>query len=374
MFWDDEVKPKGAPGPDWIWHGLLARRMTTLLTGHGKSTGKTTLLSMLLTRRGGGGTFARLSVSPGKTIVVSEESREIWDDRLRRYSFCGNVCILPQPFLAIPTLQEWQGLVNRMLGLRDEYGFDLAVIDPLAHFVVSENNARSMLDTLLALRPLTRANMGVLLMHHPGKAETRVGLSGRGSSALLGHIDISIDMRLPRGNPATRRRRFLSLSRYQGTPRQMLLELNPDETDYLPVSEGEGEAAHDDFSAYAQAFQMVLEDAPQKLTRGDILAEWPADFERPSDSTLKRWLGRAVAAKLICSEGTGRKTDPFRYWLPATEQRWREELPFYDVLEKQRLEQKRPWTPLHGPERKSRHDDGLDILRPDAPDDGDADE
>jgi hypothetical protein len=48
FFWDEEVTPTGRSGPDWIWHGLLARRTTTLLTVHGKLTGKTTLPSMLL--------------------------------------------------------------------------------------------------------------------------------------------------------------------------------------------------------------------------------------------------------------------------------------------------------------------------------------
>ncbi len=90
------------------------------------------------------------------------------------------------------------------------------------------------------------------------------------TTALLGHVDISIDMRRPGGDPMTRRRRFLCLSRFTETPRQLLLELNADATDYLPVAE----PGPDGFQAYLDAFQMVLEDAPQKLTRGDILAEW----------------------------------------------------------------------------------------------------
>ena len=41
-------------------------------------------------------------------------------------------------------------------------------------------------------------------MHHPGKVETRVDLAARGSTALLGHVDISIDMRWrPGGVPVT---------------------------------------------------------------------------------------------------------------------------------------------------------------------------
>ena len=82
---------------------------------------------------------------------------------------------------------------------------------------------------------------------------------------------------------------------------------------------------------------MVLEDAPQKLTRGDILAEWPADFDKPSGTTLKTWLGRAVERGIILCEGTGRKADPYRYFLRETEAKWREKMgpELYDLLHEQ---------------------------------------
>jgi hypothetical protein len=371
FLWDDQMTPNRQAGPEWIWHGLLARGMCTLLTGHGKAAGKTTLLSLLLDRRGGGGQLAGLNVAPGKTILVSEESQQIWDDRLRRHNFRGNVCFCPQPFLGIPTPQQWQALVEQIRHFQGTHGADLAVVDPLAPFVTSENNAQSLLAALLPLHALTRAGMGVLILHHPGKKETRVGLAARGSTALLGHVDISIDMRRPRGSPDSRRRRLLALSRFSETPRQLLLELNTDATDYVPVAEDD--AGQDDFQAYLTAFQMVLEDAPQKLTRGDILAEWPADFDKPGETTLKRWLSRAVERGLILCEGTGRKTDAFRYWLPATEAKWREQNPFYDHFEKQRREYKWPWTSLQDQKRNNRGEGDRGIPEADCGDDGDLD-
>ena len=51
--------------------------------------------------------------------------------------------------------------------------------------MISENNAQSMLATLLPLHSLTRAGMGVLIMYNPGKVETRVSLAARGSTADL---------------------------------------------------------------------------------------------------------------------------------------------------------------------------------------------
>jgi hypothetical protein len=47
--------------------------------------------------------------------------------------------------------------------------------------------------------------------------------------------------------------------------------------------------------------------------------------------TVWRWLDRAVAQGLLRREGTGRKNDPFRFWLPDQEERlqhppWEREL------------------------------------------------
>ena len=33
--------------------------------------------------------------------------------------------------------------------------------------------------------------------------------------------------------------------------------------------------------------------------------------------TLYRWLTRAAAAGFVAQDGSGRRSDPFRYWLPG---------------------------------------------------------
>jgi len=312
--WIQEVTSKTPSPADWLWHGFVARGSVTLLTSMWKS-GKTTLLSMLLSRRLQGGLLAGLPVTPGKSVVVSEEPLSLWAQRDRQHSFGNQVCFFCRPFPHIPSAQEWQALVDRILALRQEHGIDLAVIDPLAPYLRGENQAKCMLETLLPLAALTQAGMAVLLLHHPGKGIRAVGQSARGSGALLGHVDISIEMRRPGGDPFTRRRRFLSLSRHQETPRQLLLELNPEGMDYVPLPE----EVEDTTSAGWQAFRMVLEEATHKLTRGDILSSWPEDFAKPNAATLWKWLNRGFESNMLAREGTGRKSDPFRYWLQERE-------------------------------------------------------
>ena len=140
--------------------------------------------------------------------------------------------------------------------------------------------------------------------------------------------------------------------------KKLLLELNAEATDYIPVLEPQ--PGVDDFQAHAEVVQMVLEDAPQKLTRGDILAEWPDDFDKASDSALKRWLRRAVAVGQILCEGTGRRSDPFRYWLPATEEKWRKEHFMYDHFEQQRRENNLPWISLQETRRQGGYEESAD--------------
>jgi hypothetical protein len=59
----------------------------------------------------------------------------------------------------------------------------------------------------------------------------------------------------------------------------------------------------DGFQANWHVLTMIFEDTPQKLTREDILGEWPTDFDRPSASTLRSWLDRAVARSLVACAG-----------------------------------------------------------------------
>src|SRR5438309_7004809 len=61
----------------WIWDGLVAEEAITLLSAPEK-TGKTTLLSLLLDRRREGGQLLGRTVSPGRTILCSEENDRLW--------------------------------------------------------------------------------------------------------------------------------------------------------------------------------------------------------------------------------------------------------------------------------------------------------
>ena len=316
----DELRARTPPTIDWLWDGYLAAGSITLLTSQWK-TGKTTLLSVLLTKMAGGGTLAGRAVRAGHVAVVSEEGEEHWSARDARLRFGANVQLLCRPFRGRPTPEGWAALTASLAELRAAGRLDLAVIDPFASFLPgqSENVAGTVLDFLHPLQQLTAAGASVLVLHHPKKGSPAAGQMARGSGALMGTADILMEMDgVPNGPDGDRRRRLWGFSRHPETPRQLVIELTADGTDYLALG---------DFTAPDQVESWpvllgVLEDAKKKLTRRDIHARWPQDYPVPPDITLWRWLDKAVSTGKVLREGTGRAKDPFVYWLKGIEAKW----------------------------------------------------
>src|SRR6516225_6271456 len=79
-LWYADLKPSPEGQRDWLWQGYLLPGAVTLLTSLWKS-GKSTLLSVLLSRLKTGGVLAGLPVRAGRAVVLSEEPRQLWWDR-----------------------------------------------------------------------------------------------------------------------------------------------------------------------------------------------------------------------------------------------------------------------------------------------------
>jgi hypothetical protein len=115
-------------------------------------------------------------------------------------------------------------------------------------------------------------------------------------------------MRHPGGDPFTRRRKLFGWSRYDQTPRQLLIELSPDGRRYDRLADGP-----DEFHAHWDVVSALLASAAGPLTRQQIEATWPAELARPHQATLWRWLDRAVELGLAVRVGKGTRTEPFRF-------------------------------------------------------------
>jgi hypothetical protein len=125
----------------------------------------------------------------------------------------------------------------------------------------------------------------------------------------------------------------MGFSRFAETPADRVIELNAAGTDYISL----GDFAEQEFRRGWPLLRLVLTAARDKLTRRDILADWPPDHERPGDTTLWRWLERAAEQGSVLRDGEGRCSDPFRYWLPEKEAVWRSD-PLWVLLQEQQRE------------------------------------
>src|SRR5262249_2747244 len=152
----------------WLWDGYLAPGNVPLLTSQWKS-GKTTLMSVLLSRLRDGGTLAGLTLRPGRAAVVTEESSAQWYLRSLKVPFGEHLTWFCQPFEGKPRPEEWLALLDQLVQLQAESGLDLLVLDPLASLLPHENDAGSVLETLLPLQRLTGRGAAVLALHHPRK-------------------------------------------------------------------------------------------------------------------------------------------------------------------------------------------------------------
>jgi hypothetical protein len=346
--WAADLEAVAAREMSWLWHGYLAPGTVTVWTSRWKA-GKTTLLAVLLARRVTGGPLAGRPVAVGRSAVVSEESPKDWNLRRRRLGFGNHTWFQCRPFPGKPSFPQWLALIDRLAALRQPDGVDLVVFDSLTQFLPghSESNVTLMTDALAPLRRLTERGMAVLLLHHPRKGKVVEGEAARGNGALPSFAEIIVEMDCGASRAGGDRRRVLrGFSRYDETPRELVIELNAEGTDYAVL----GDVTQDEFKVSWARVKAALTGAPARLTRREIAARWPDDDQPPSGTSLRRWLTEAVERGLLRCEGPGTREAPLRYWLPETEEAWKAD-PMYRLFEMDRqvlekLAQLPPGPPL----------------------------
>lgn len=308
----------------WLWQGYVARGSVTLLTSQWK-TGKTTLLTVLLSKLHHGGAIGGLTVTPGSVCVVSEESAAHWRRRGERFDFGPRARFCCRPFRHKPDWYDWDILIKGLQPSTSDAPFDLVVIDTLSALIPAgvENQADAMLEVLRPLDALTAAGTAVLLMHHPRKGQTVAGQAARGSGALCAYADILVEMRTLTGaRPDDRRRRLSAWSRYDATPRDLIVELSADGTEFSASAEDPPQPTIDDDQERGLAMIVdIFERTGEQQTREAIVRQWP-DRRTPNAATVWRWLECGVKRGLFVRHGTGKRSDPFRYQLPGRKCAW----------------------------------------------------
>lgn len=302
-----------ATSRDWLWDGYLAPRDLTLFTSQWKA-GKTTLLAGLLQMMERGGEFLGRPLRPGKALVVSEESLELWAERLTLMPIGPHVQLLPRPNWRRDSFDAWQSLIEAARRMREAGGLDLFVVDPMAKFVPGawESNAVLLMDALEPLHELTSAGVAVLLLHHPRKKPSEPGHSARGTGALLGFVDIALELsRFGRLTGDDRRRQLIALSRHVGTPARLVYEWDPATGQFAAI----GDPGKIQFEQNWATLLAILQKRTVGATHLELWDDWPSDQHKPARSILYEWLNRAFEEKRLRREGNGTRTRPWRFRL-----------------------------------------------------------
>jgi hypothetical protein len=292
----------------WIWEGLVAERAITLLSAPEK-TGKTTLLSLLLDRRRGGGQLLGRNVRVGRTMLCSEEDDLLWALRQPPLDF-GSQLEYHKPLGCNPSPGRWRRFIDHLLDFEEGY-FDLLVIDTVMNFLpAGQNNPTRLRKALNEFRVITNLPAAVLLLHQTCAARSRT----RARGPLAGFADILIDMQIPSGEPGTRRRHFHGVGRYPGTLQHAAAELNADGTDYVVLPDA---LLATSGLASLETVREILSQSATPLTRQEILSRWPEGESPPRADSLWRLLARGCEMGLFVRSGDGTKAEAFGYEVGA---------------------------------------------------------
>jgi DNA-binding transcriptional ArsR family regulator len=289
---------------EWLWDGFLAKGHLTDFYALWKA-GKTTLLAALLQRLEHGGELAGRVVRPGKALVVTEEPKAKWIERREALALGDHVHIISRPFPKRPNHAEWHTFTSHITRLVVEHGYDLVVFDALPNLwpVRDENDASETVTALLPLQAIATAGCAVLFVRHPRKSDGSQATAGRGSGAIAGFVDIIIEMRRYEPEQQQDTRRVLSVySRYE--PFEMVIRWAGDgqyETLGTPAA----------YSAEAQRQRLLEALAEQD---GATTADLAKAVELPYATVSKR-LGELEAAGQVVRAGTGKRGDPYRWFV-----------------------------------------------------------
>jgi predicted ATP-dependent serine protease len=280
----------------WVIDGYLVEGGLTLLAGAPK-LGKSTFTYEAVIAIAAGRAFLGRKVLQGNVLILGlEEHRRDIAARLRANGaddLAGRIKIDCGPLPYTP------GLLAQMARFIQSEDIRLVLIDtiPALWGLKDENDASEVLRNgcplLAAIRSTKAAWLGLA---HTRKSGGENGEAIRGSSALLGLVDIAITMKRTAGH--NQQRVLESVSRYSETPRELFIEL----TDEGYRSMG----GADDISIEGKAERLlkVLDDAPKTASELITLS-----------GLTKQDLSRAVAylGSKVQHTGAGHRGDPYQY-------------------------------------------------------------
>ena len=304
------------PRQNWTWEGFLKADGISLLSASWK-VGKTTLLSRLLLAFGRGGTFLDLPIIKTNVLYITEENEGEWVERRDKLGIGDHVHVLSQPFDYKPAAGDWFVWLSFLNDYCRANQIGFTVFDTVSTFwpIKNENDASEVNSALMPMRKLAKGQ-SISVVHHLAKFDRGDGTGTRGSGALCGFADVITEMRRfgKEGDDDSdddRRRVLTSFSRWEETPRKLVIRLMDDGTDY----EAEGDGQQVKAERLAAELVKILPERDPGITADDAHELLPEAI-RPKRAKVMQELQSGAAVGAWQASGTGRKGDPRRFWKP----------------------------------------------------------
>ena len=198
--------------------------------------------------------------------------------------------------------QEWVDLLEKISLFCEEKSIDLLIIDTLSSFwsVNDENDASLVQAALLPLNYLLEKNIAVFPVHHFRKSGGNEGTASRGSGAISSYADILVEFhRMDPTDPGNTQRKIKSLSRFQNTPEEIVIDLVNGEYISLGTSKNVVKEKKN------QTFLSMMSKFPEGVTSRDMFDNWDDDAfgRRPSERTVRQRLYELNKEGIIMSIG-----------------------------------------------------------------------
>lgn len=228
----------------WLWHGYLARGVTTLFAGRHKG-GKSTLLFCLIRAMVDRHTqFLNHDIDHGPVVLLTEEGPETLRSKLEPISEDGRerlrvMCrndVTPRGDFTWPQAIREAGIEATA------YGAPTVIVDTFAFWaqIRDENDNALMQEVVSVLGELTSRGLAVIIVHHHRKSGGDDGDAIRGGSGLQGAVDLIVEMLRPPDaseDDDTTERELRAIGRFTDTPEAMRIRLEGDGT-YRAIGEG----------------------------------------------------------------------------------------------------------------------------------------
>ncbi|MEJ7763155.1 MAG: AAA family ATPase [Thermomicrobiales bacterium] len=300
--------------PEWIALGYVAAGAVTEIDGKIKG-GKTTLVMALIAAVRKGRPFLGQPTMKTSVVYLTEQNEGSYREALRRAGLltADDVHIL---YWSRAQGMGWEEVVGMARIKAHEVGAKLVVVDTLAHWAGlkgdAENNAGAALEAVGPLLAAAADGLGVVVLRHERKSGGDVGDSARGSSAFGGAVDIVVQVSRSEGNARPTLRKLTSLSRFDETPDEQMVELT-EAGEY--VSRGDGAAV-----AHAEALAAVMMAVPD---REGFAAEEKDILEATgiARATARRALEELIRDGKVVRVGDGKRGSPYRFWRSGSPQK-----------------------------------------------------